>query len=785
MGKGVLAVSVSPPILLRTGTPVAVSTLSVTLSVDELPSAKLNTPDDVRMHDLVEVFTSQGSAGIFRVTDRTEAYGETVDVLLKGALDTLSDDVYVGTTQISGTVATVLGLILGQQSTVRWQLGTCAATGNIKLDTEYTDLLSMMEAAKSAVMGRWRWVCDYTTTPWTVSLAAMDDTVAAEFRIGRNVSSATIDMSDAEMCTRLYMTVSTANSSTLHVYDNAQAQAEWGVICRTADVKADDVDDPDAYGAAILAERAQPIAFITIDGEDLHELTGDDFDKIALGSQCRVVLDGYAGAFTETVTKVSWPDALGEPERISVSLANNLKPFTEQLNLIKRSGSGTAKKVEEQERELIRHRTDIVKTDERLLLWATEEEWDEIAEEYVETGKSQFEITSAKISSKVSVGGVSHELAVECDNVSITAVGTEAHLIVDGMITAEALETMDITVASLHADYVSVGSGGVVLDDTGNSVTASSFYMNSYDGDLVDSIKAVQVVPVSGTNSYKLQFQTFSGGSAWTDAGTFERGSSGSVTLSGAWSADDYTVTPSPLIGTPITESFTFTASPNTNTPTSVTHFTSAHKAAVNITSTRHSGSTPWKQILIDATEVYSDGVTDGASFDLTDVGLTAGTMGTPATVGNYWYANVDITKSCTGMVSDTDTVSVNVQPAVNVGVQAGFDMCHGTISLTPNAETTISPGGSVTVKAMANATPSSTSASEVASVVIKASSGYTYSATLTRHVNGAVSTGYADMWFYRKNSGGSYVPIFQVSVGNSVFSSTKSIGSSKTVHYN
>ena len=115
MGKGVLAVSVSPPILLRTGTPVAVSTLSVTLSVDELPSAKLNTPDDVRMHDLVEVYTNQGSAGIFRVTDRTEAYGETVDVLLKGALDTLSDDVYVGTTQISGTVATDGGGPLTEQ----------------------------------------------------------------------------------------------------------------------------------------------------------------------------------------------------------------------------------------------------------------------------------------------------------------------------------------------------------------------------------------------------------------------------------------------------------------------------------------------------------------------------------------------------------------------------------------------------------------------------------------------------------------------------------------------
>ena len=567
MGKGVLAVSVSPPILLRTGTPVAVSTLSVTLSVDELPSAKLNTPDDVRMHDLVEVFTSQGSAGIFRVTDRTEAYGETVDVLLKGALDTLSDDVYVGTTQISGTVATVLGLILGQQSTVRWQLGTCAATGNIKLDTEYTDLLSMMEAAKSAVMGRWRWVCDYTTTPWTVSLAAMDDTVAAEFRIGRNVSSATIDMSDAEMCTRLYMTVSTANSSTLHVYDNAQAQAEWGVICRTADVKADDVDDPDAYGAAILAERAQPIAFITIDGEDLHELTGDDFDKIALGSQCRVVLDGYAGAFTETVTKVSWPDALGEPERISVSLANNLKPFTEQLNLIKRSGSGTAKKVEEQERELIRHRTDIVKTDERLLLWATEEEWDEIAEEYVETGKSQIEITHEQIESKVSDTTYQSYIRQTANKIALVVGGTDANPTVNTASILLAINGDGTTSAGIKADKVyltgsttlsgSVDVLGSMSIPQGALYVDKDVYATHFAGDFVvpigDSVTwtgsgnnvilnatkaaglltSLALTGPDQDNIYTLTWTT--AGSSTPQTATFSRAAAQSTYISGSW----------------------------------------------------------------------------------------------------------------------------------------------------------------------------------------------------------------------------------------------------------
>jgi phage minor structural protein len=137
------------------------------------------------------------------------------------------------------------------------------------------------------------------------------------------------------------------------------------------------------------------------------------------------------------------------------------------------------------------------------------------------------------ITLKVAKGDVATQLAVEVGNVTITG----GNLTVDGMITAEGLETMDITVASLHADYVSVGNGGVVLDDTGSSVTASSYTMNDYSGDLVDSIKGVQVI-ASG-NNYKLQYKTFSG-DTWTDAGTFSR----ATLMSGTWASGVLTVLP-------------------------------------------------------------------------------------------------------------------------------------------------------------------------------------------------------------------------------------------------
>lgn len=395
-----MAVSVRMPEIYSAGTPVDALSLSLTVPVDDLPTAKMETVDEIPMHALVEIFTAQGSAGVFRVTDRAAPFGGTRSLSLRGALDTLSDDIFPGTTALSGTVSAVLGSILAQQTTARWQLGAVCSDAAVKISNSYTDLLSLVNSVRAAVKNT-RFVYDFTTTPWTLGLAGMDSTIAGELRIGRNIESASVDISDAELCTRLYMTVTRGSSSTLAVYDNAAAQAEWGIICKTADVNAADVDDPEDYAQEILAERSKPIAYITIEGEDLKNLTDDDFDRLRLGSRCRAVIDGYAEPFVETVTRMEWPDVLGQPDKIRYSLASYLKPFTEQLNLIKKTGAGNARKIEEQERELIRHRADIEKSNERILLWATEEEWSEIAGEYQTTHNSQFEVNAAGISSVV------------------------------------------------------------------------------------------------------------------------------------------------------------------------------------------------------------------------------------------------------------------------------------------------------------------------------------------------------------------------------------------------
>lgn len=379
------------------------ASLQVSLTTDSMPTAQmtLRADDEIGMHDILELFTNQGSAGLFRVISRALTYGDQISVSLAGAADTLSDDVYPGTQQIVGTASAVIGQVLAQQTTTRWQLGTCTATSTVKISTGYKDLWSMLEQVRSKLK-RFVWTFDYTTTPWTLNLTELPNTLAAEFRIGRNVESASIDISDSEMCTRLYMTVTDPETgqSTFNVYNNATSQARYGIISKTADVSTDDAPDPAAYAAAILEERAEPVAFINIGGEDLHAITGDRFDKITLGSLCRATLPGF-GTLTETVTGITWPNVLGEPERITVSLANNLKPFSESLHSMSSSSSGTARQVEKQQDELVRHQTNIDRSDTRLALWATEEQWDEMARQWTVSRKSQFELTSDQIQATV------------------------------------------------------------------------------------------------------------------------------------------------------------------------------------------------------------------------------------------------------------------------------------------------------------------------------------------------------------------------------------------------
>ena len=321
---------------------------SLDLSVSDLPKATITirSADEIpSTHDFVEIYTEHGSAGIFRVVSSTYRYGQTCQLQLIGAADTLSDDIWPETAdEATRTVAEWIQLILAKQTTTRWQAGSCALNASVKMKVNYSELWAMLEDVKGARPG-YRWSYDFTTSPWTLSLVQMPDEISSEFRVTRNIESAQITVSDQQMCNRLVFTVTDGNTDgtpAITVYDDTTSQQKYGIRTRCTDIKTDEIPigmSAADYARHLLSEHAVPDFAIVINGEDLWKLTGTSIDHFELGYLCRAVLPEYGETIEERVVALSYPNVIQEPHSVRVSLSSELPNITGSVASAKRVAS--------------------------------------------------------------------------------------------------------------------------------------------------------------------------------------------------------------------------------------------------------------------------------------------------------------------------------------------------------------------------------------------------------------------------------------------------------------
>lgn len=317
-------------------------TESASIPLRETPTATMTLAgEEVAMHDWVELFTVRGSIGIFRVTDIDTSPRQKTTANLRHAIDSLSDDVWADQLDFDGTVDEYLADLLDQQTVVRWQLGECDDTSDWKKSgINYTRLSELLWGLADERRD-YRFVYDFTTSPWTLSFKALPATVGAEVRLSRNAESVQIRRTDSDMCNKLHVSVTTGTNITIKHYDNTASQTLYGVIVKTADINSEDVPDADTWAAEFLARRASPAVQVTISGYELSRLTGETFDEMDVGKKCRVALPAIPEVLDETIVTVTYPDVYGTPERVTVELNNHLEKFSESIaNLKKRAGGG-------------------------------------------------------------------------------------------------------------------------------------------------------------------------------------------------------------------------------------------------------------------------------------------------------------------------------------------------------------------------------------------------------------------------------------------------------------
>ena len=306
--------------------------LSVTLALEDTSHATMTLPEktaSLAMHTMVEVYTQHGSAGIFRVISINQELGNGITYELKHMVDVLSDSIFDGEQEFSGTPTEYIQAVLAKQKSAYWQLGTCACTTTYKDKIKYTKLYDLLNKLRDKEKDYY-FSYDFSTWPWTINFLAKPSNVRSEFRLSRNVEDGRISWDDGDLCTRLYLSITNesgdSSSTTYRTFDDATLQSRWGIVEKTAGITTTDWPDADAYAARFFREHGNPFVQIDISGYELYKLSGDMFDMFDLGQLCRVNFASRGITLDERIIVVTYPDVLDTPDRVTIDLAN--KPFS-------------------------------------------------------------------------------------------------------------------------------------------------------------------------------------------------------------------------------------------------------------------------------------------------------------------------------------------------------------------------------------------------------------------------------------------------------------------------
>lgn len=346
--------------------------LSVELNLYPLSRATMVLAESdpaVQIHDFVELFSQNGSLGVFRVVSVSTTYKKQRQLQLNHALDLFSDALLPGETAITGTVQNALAQIVAGQTanlngTPYWRLGTCEDTSQYAIDVKYTNAMQCItDLAKNEE--DYYFTFDFSRFPWRLNFVARNEDVLTEFRLPRNMESCQVNLDDSDLCTKLYLSVDTTTTSqdgdttttTHEIHNDTAAQSTWGIVAKTAGIKAEAVPDKAAWVQQYFKQHAQPTVQISITGAELNKYTGEPLDEMHMGRICRVALPDYDAVFNERIVSLSYPDILRNPMRVTVSLANKKQTAEGAFSGLSSRTASTAAAAKENEKSIQNNNT--------------------------------------------------------------------------------------------------------------------------------------------------------------------------------------------------------------------------------------------------------------------------------------------------------------------------------------------------------------------------------------------------------------------------------------------
>lgn len=314
---------------------------------------------EIKVGDWLQDMDEPGAGIVWRVkTVDTQYETKTRTLRLEHVINSLRDRLMFGEVKpadMSGTPGAssctaeeAVRYILDQQSD--WTLGQfdySSVSNPYNFNGE--DLFSAIETVCSSLEHSW-WSFDTTVYPFVLNITHRATAISTELRMMRNISTAKMTVDKSRMFTRLYP----IGKNNLHIDGNYISQNEelYGVISKTeTDQSKGTKADLLRWARERIANHSEPAVTVTVGVIDLSRETGESLDHIQVGVMCRMPMPGFNTTVEETITQLSYPDKIRDPEEATATLANIQEDVASIINnLIKRGGGGgraAAKNAEE------------------------------------------------------------------------------------------------------------------------------------------------------------------------------------------------------------------------------------------------------------------------------------------------------------------------------------------------------------------------------------------------------------------------------------------------------
>lgn len=422
-------------------------------------------------------------------------------------------------TTYAGTAQTVLSQILASQhvlinNIVPWVVNTNeAANEQVSIEVNHDTLFDLFVDYLDQLPGYYAEYYMVEGLPWKINIVAKPSTATAEGRLSRNISSCVISYDDSELCTRVY--VDGVEGGKI----DADTISQYGIV-------EEYLDSGDALGVAertaivnkYLNLHKRPKVSISIDGQELFQITGETLDAYKIGKLYRLALPEYGTVENELITGIYYQSLYDNPGQCRLTLANEAINLASELDKLKKKvekatggggggggGGGIEDLAEELEILKIKYDLQVEKDDKRFAIIATEAYWDELQERYELAYETFFEQTSRYIQLIATATELSEAEAASTSLFRIASDLIELRVEKAGVIAAINLSAEGVQIQAAKVDlgeYATVGQLDAKYATITNLDATTAKIDNLMSGaTTATSLRAVAVEATSGTFS--------------------------------------------------------------------------------------------------------------------------------------------------------------------------------------------------------------------------------------------------------------------------------------------